>query len=94
MTINDMTATARIRKALAHCRTVATVAAAEANGDCERTPELLEQRARRRRGFKRALLTLAIAVTADPKRLRRTCLVTSAKCHRNHLTRCTSLRAT
>ena len=65
MTINDMTATARIRKALAHCRTVATIAAAEANGDCERTRELLEQRARQRRGYRRALLTLAIVVTAD-----------------------------
>ncbi len=65
MIVYEMTSTARIKKALRHCRTVATIAAAEASGDVEKTRELLEQRARQRRGFKRALLTLAIAVTAD-----------------------------
>ena len=65
MIVYEMTATACIRKALAHCRTVATIAAAEANGDVERTRELLDQRARQRRGYRRALLTLAITVTAD-----------------------------
>ena len=65
MIVYEMTSTPRIRKALAHCRTVASAAAVEVCGDCERTRELLKQRARQRRGYRRALLTLAIAVTAD-----------------------------